>query len=585
MAHLIPKSFIQDIVARTDIIHIIGSRLELKKRGNTHTCRCPFHDEKTPSFTVSQSKQFYYCFGCGAHGNVIGFLMEYDRLPFVDAVAHLAQQFGLSIPTEANNEDTEKQRALYSILDQAQKIYQQQLSQSSVATDYLKSRGLSGEITKQFDIGYAPDSWDFLYHSLGTESDAIRALTTAGMLIEKNPEKYYDRFRNRIMFPIRDLRGKTIGFGGRVLNQDLPKYLNSPETPIFHKNQTLYGLYEANQKNRELKRILVVEGYLDVISLAQYGITDVVATLGTALNVKHLQILLRYTNTIIFCFDGDAAGQKAASRALTISLPLLHDGLDFKFLFLPEKEDPDSLIRKIGREAFESHIAKAESLADVFFSQLQSDFPPQTIAGKAAFAKEAHRLLQTMPNGIYQNLMLEKLKQELTLSSEQMSPLNQNQGSKTAPVLKKAMSIRLPKSGERLSPALLAIYLLLQNAALATQAEIFLTTSWHESTSEINLLIELLKYFCEHSSQTLSDLLAEIQDEEKRDVIARIAVYTLPIPTSGMLAEFQGALSRLIEKNEARQLSCLIEKAKTTGLTMEEKQLLKTGLTKNKILI
>src|SRR3990167_1709049 len=407
MKQLIPKSFIQDIIARTDIISIIESRIELKKRGHTHIAYCPFHSEKTPSFTVSSAKQFYYCFGCGAHGNAIGFLMEYDHLTFVDAVTDLANQLGITIPIETTDADSTNNDLFFTVLHNAQMLYQNELKKSQIAIDYLKKRGLTGSIAKKFGIGYAPNAWDFLSKQFPQKKEA---LILSGMLIKKNDgSQPYDRFRDRILFPIRDIRGRTIGFGGRTLTNDIPKYLNSPETPVFHKNQTLYGLYEVSQHHRKLNRALVVEGYLDVISLAQHGIHYAVATLGTALNTKHIQLLLRYTSHVIFCFDGDLAGQKAAWKALTLSLPLLRDGINFQFLFLPTTEDPDSCVRKIGKAAFEKLIDNATALPPVFFDQLEKEFPSNSIAGKAAFAKTANDHIATMPQGIYKNLLLDEL--------------------------------------------------------------------------------------------------------------------------------------------------------------------------------
>ncbi len=583
MKNHIPKAFIQDVVARTDIVSIIGARIELKKRGNTHTSCCPFHSEKTPSFTVSQNKQFYYCFGCGAHGNVIGFLMEYDRLSFLDAVTDLAKQLGLDIPIEENNIEAAQHNILFNLMEQAQKYFQKELPQSPAAIAYLKSRGLTGEICKQFGVGFAPDSWDFLCKSFNNIPETLSELTTAGMLVQKDSGGYYDRFRDRIMFPIRDLRGKTIGFGGRVLKDGIPKYLNSPETPIFHKNQTVYGLYEVNQANRELKKVLVVEGYLDVIALSQYGINYSVATLGTALNIKHIQTILRYTTNIIFCFDGDAAGKKAALRALTISLPLLRDGLDFKFLFLSEKEDPDSLIRKIGAEKFESLVNQAENLSDVFFSQLSLHFSIDTIAGKAAFAKEAHDLLQTMPDGIYKNLMLEKCASLLSLPAHSIAQLDKTPVKPSHPPISQSPIIALPKSGERLSPALLAICLLLQDAGLIKLSPDFLNLNIVSESPEVILLSELLKYFTDHPDNNLSDLLSEISDDSKRNFIARLAVYSINTPKKDIAAEFAGALQRLIEQNEKFELTTLINKSKTAELNIDEKKLLRDLLAKRHV--
>src|SRR3990167_6371449 len=498
--------------------------------------------------------------------------MEYDKLSFTDAVTDLAKQLGLEIPAEENNAELKLHRVLFQLMHQAQTYFQQALPQSQTAITYLKSRGLTGEICKQFGVGYAPDSWDFLCQSFDQRAETQLNLVTTGVLMKKTSGGYYDRFRDRIMFPIRDLRGKTIGFGGRVLKDGIPKYLNSPETPIFHKNQTVYGLFEANQANAGLKKILVVEGYLDVIALSQHGIRYSVATLGTALNIKHIQTILRYASQIIFCFDGDAAGRKAALRALTISLPLLRDGLDFKFLFLPENEDPDSLIRKIGYEKFELLIDQAENLADVFFSQLATQFSKDTIAGKAAFAKEAHHLLQTMPEGIYKNLMLEQCASFLSLSSQNISTLNKTTVLKPQPIIIRSTTIALPKAGERLSPILLAICLLLQDPMLVKLCDHFLNLN--TTLPEMILLSELVKYFIEYPEHNLGDLLSEISDESKRDLIAKLAIYPIQIPSDGIAAEFAGALQRIAEQNEKLELTNLINKSKTTELNSNEKQLL-----------
>lgn len=564
MKNLIPKSFIQDVVSRTDIISVIQSRIELKKRGGTHTACCPFHNEKTPSFSVSHAKQFYYCFGCGAHGNAIGFLMEYDHLSFVDAVTDLANQLGMTVPVEASELASENHDNLYALLKSAQTLYESELKKSQSAIAYLKNRGLTGQIAKTFAIGYAPNAWEFISHGLGKNKSDREALALAGLTIEKNPDHYYDRFRDRIIFPIRDTRGRTIGFGGRTLTNETPKYLNSPETPVFHKNQTLYGLYEMCQHHRKLTRVLVVEGYLDVISLAQHDIHNAVATLGTALNIKHIQILLRYTSDIIFCFDGDHAGRKAAWKALTISLPLLRDGLNFRFLFLPATEDPDSLIRKIGKDFFESHMNEAQPLSTVFFDELAKEFPADTIAGKAAFAKQATDYLNTMPQGIYKNLLFDQLASRMNMARDRLMP--------EKPIVH-APKKSLPKHNVRLTPAESAIQLLLHQPALASTVSLSSIVA-HELSDEKKLLIDLAQRCVQNPDLQVSELLFEMEDEAKRAMIAAIASYPMHIPLEGQAAELAGALARLHEQDQAHQLFQLIEKAKNAELDGEEKQLL-----------
>ncbi len=572
MKNRIPKNFIQEVVARTDIVAIIAARVELKKRGHTNIACCPFHSEKTPSFTVSQSKQFYYCFGCGAHGNAIGFLMEYDHLSFVDAVSDLANQLGMPIPLDASDSATDNHDHLYTLLYNAQTLYEQALKKSKTAIDYLKNRGLTGKIAKAFGMGYAPNAWEFLSHALAKNKEA---LATAGMLIEKNPGHYYDRFRDRILFPIRDVRGRTIGFGGRTLTDDIPKYLNSPETPIFHKNQTLYGLYETCQHHRKLQRALVVEGYLDVISLAQHDIHYAVATLGTALNAKHIQLLLRYTSDIIFCFDGDNAGRKAAWKALLFSLPLLRDGINFRFLFLPATEDPDSCVRKIGHESFEKLIDNATALPAVFFDELEKEFPINSMAGKAAFAKNANDYINTMPQGIYKNLLLDQLATTLNIARTDIAELS---------VKKNEVDISIPakpkRSRTQLNPVLAAIQLLLQQPSLAAHATQAPAFAYSEKTAEKMLLLDLIQRCTQNPNCHVGALLEMIDDDAQRATLVKIAALPLHIPAEGHAAEFIGALQRLHEQDQAHQLSHLIVKAKQSGLDAEEKQLLQLLLAK-----
>ncbi|BFM17882.1 DNA primase [Maricurvus nonylphenolicus] len=416
MAGLIPQPFIDDLLDRVDIVDVVDSRVKLKKTGKNYSACCPFHDEKTPSFTVSPDKQFYYCFGCGASGNALGFVLDYDRVSFPEAVEQLARLAGVEVPREAKPKDDPAERTrkrLYGLLEKADEYYQQQLRQHPAKhfpVNYLKNRGLSGAIAKDFGIGFAPPGWDNLMQTLGDSDETRKLLTEAGMLIEKPEDgRRYDRFRNRIMFPIRDIRGRIIGFGGRVLGDDKPKYLNSPETPVFHKGKELYGLYEARQAYRQLPRLLIVEGYMDVVALAQFEIRYACATLGTACGEDHLTRAFRYTSEIVFCFDGDEAGRKAAQRALENCLPTMEDGRHVKFLFLPDGEDPDTLVRQVGAEKFETMIEKAVPLEEFLFDAVSQDINIQTMDGRATLSKRVAPLLHRLPTGVFKELMFANL--------------------------------------------------------------------------------------------------------------------------------------------------------------------------------
>jgi len=396
MAGRIPQSFIDEVLNRTDIVEVIDTRVPLKKAGREFKACCPFHDEKTPSFTVSQVKQFYHCFGCGANGTAISFLMDYEHMEFVEAIEELARRAGLEIPKETSGGQSHAPSTLphYALLERVADYYQEQLRdhpQASRAVDYLKQRGLTGDIAARFGIGFAPPGWENLASALGANDTVHKQLLELGLTVERDKgDGAYDRFRDRIQFPIRDRRGRTIGFGGRVLDDSTPKYLNSSESPVFHKGQELYGLFEARRAVRKLERILVVEGYMDVVALAQFDINYAVATLGTATTHEHLERLFRTVPEVVFCFDGDRAGREAAWRALENTLPVLRDGREARFLFLPDGEDPDSLVRKIGKQALEQQIATATHLSDFFFDRLAAPLDINSIDGRA-------RLRQYLP--------------------------------------------------------------------------------------------------------------------------------------------------------------------------------------------
>ena len=426
MAGRIPQTFIDDLLDRVDIVDVVNGRVGLKKAGKNYKACCPFHEEKSPSFTVAQDKQFYYCFGCGAGGNALGFVMEFDRLDFLPAVEMLARNAGLEIPREAAQDPgiSKQKDSLYSILSESDLYFRQQLRKhagAATAVDYLKARGLSGQVAKQYGVGYAPPGWDNLLKAVGSDEQRTGLLHESGMLVVKPEEKkQYDFFRHRITFPIRDQRGRTVGFGGRVLDDSKPKYLNSPETPVFSKGRELYGLYEARQALKEIPCLIMVEGYMDVIALAQFEINNAVATLGTALTESHLQKIFRYTSEIVFCFDGDKAGRKAAARALDTAIPEMRDGVSAKFLFLPDGEDPDTMVRKLGKQDFMQQVDRAQPLSEFLFEQLSDGIDSSTADGKARLSKVCAPQINRIPQGVFRQLMLEELSSRTGISAENL---------------------------------------------------------------------------------------------------------------------------------------------------------------------
>ena len=448
MAGLIPQSFIDNLLGRTDIVDVVDQRVPLKKHGNNYTACCPFHQEKTPSFSVNQERQFYYCFGCGAGGNAIGFIMDFDKVDFPIAVETLAKDAGLEVPHEESRNQQRKTRidtSLYDVLSDANNYYQAQLRkhpQKQAVVDYLKTRGLTGKVAAKFSIGFAPPGWQNLLKELGTDNNKQKLLLDAGLILERNKDKsqsksqshgseydFYDRFRDRIMFPIRDSRGRVIAFGGRVLGDEKPKYLNSPETAVFQKSSELYGLYELKQSRDKFNKIILVEGYMDVIALSQMGVKNTVATLGTATNVRHLNKIFKQVSELIFCFDGDEAGSKAAWRALEVALPLMQDGRQIKFLFLPNGEDPDTYVRSIGQVQFLKKVNSATPLEDFLFEHLSADLDITTGEGKARLSNLAKTHLNKIPDGIYSRLMFEKLADLVGLPAQSIAQLYSNETS------------------------------------------------------------------------------------------------------------------------------------------------------------
>jgi DNA primase len=528
VAGLIPQNFIDDLIARSDIVEVINARVPLKRKGKEFTACCPFHNEKTPSFTVSQNKQFYYCFGCHAKGNVIGFLMDYEHLSYIDAIESLAADQHLDVPHEDNSlpgQNKQDNQPFYDILKKASELFQQQLKSSERAVNYLKQRGLSGEIAKKFKIGYAPDGWDFLTSHLGKSPDNLNSLIKTGLIVNKENNKTYDRFRDRIIFPITDQRGRIIGFGGRILDQGEPKYLNSPENTVFHKGFELYGLYECKQALRKIDRIIVVEGYMDVVALAQHGINYAVASLGTATTTEQIQKTFRTTHEIIFCYDGDSAGKKAAWRALENTLSEIRDGMIAKFLFLPEKEDPDTMVRREGKDAFEQRIKNAATLSEFLFEHLKAESDLSTQEGKAQLANKANKLIQKMHNSLFKDLLIEELSSLVGLSHQHL----ESKISSADEVKKPVPKVVKPVRGQQVqnNKTRIAIALLLQNPVLASHYKVP-DNFKNAFTKGLPLLYELHKTIESNTEISSAALLERFRDSEHEKALQLLSMLQTP---------------------------------------------------------
>lgn len=569
----IPQAFIDEVIHRTDLVELVKARISLKKAGQTYMANCPFHEEKTPSFHVHPIKQFYHCFGCGVNGNALTFVLNYDRLDFLDALETLANKVGLELPERADDADKHQTKEFLHTLREAAKFYYRQLPKSATAKAYLQQRGLTKESVRQYAIGYAPPGWDSLISALGQLPETRQLLLKTGMLIEKQGRQYYDRFRDRLMFPIRNLRGQVIGFGGRTLGNETPKYLNSPETPLFHKGTELYGLYEARQANKDLANIIIVEGYMDVIALAQFGVQNAVATLGTATTTQHIQRLFRYTNDVIFCFDGDNAGQKAAIRALETALPVIHDGYSIAFIHLPADEDPDSYIRKHGLEAWQNLVANATPMAEVLFQHLSHNIDVHSIAGKAKFAHATSVLLENMPQGVYQQLLREEMAQRVGLSAQDI----ETKVKREPPVIKRAepplSPLEIPKNVRS------AITLLLHQPDLAIKLEISEQIR-SSSLAGIELLLQIADIIHNQPTITTGGLLSYFDNQDERALLGELAATEPLIPTTAWLNELTGSLNRITETTKELAINELMQKASTEGLSEAEKAKLKDLLSK-----
>jgi len=568
MAGKIPQSFIDDLLVRTDVVDIIDSRVTLKKKGKDYMACCPFHGEKTPSFSVSREKQFYYCFGCGASGSALSFLMDYEHLGFVEAIEMLASQAGMEVPREEGDEHQPRVNyaPLYEQLEASSLFFRDQLRnhpQAQRAIDYLKGRGLSGEITTAFGVGFAPAGWDNLIKHVGDDPAKQQALTTTGMVIEKDDGKRYDRFRDRIMIPILDKRGRVIAFGGRVLDSEDKgaKYLNSPETPIFHKGHELYGLYQARKALRDIPRLLVVEGYMDVIALAQFGVRYAVATLGTATTSEHLEQLFRATNEVVFCFDGDRAGRAAAERALKNALPVIREGREAKFLFLPDGEDPDSLIRSEGQDNFETRVKKAVPLSQFLLENLTNQADIQSVDGRARLLELARPLFTKFSPGIYRDLITDQLGKLAEMDPDRLAGHLYKQGQSSAnaeaaaPQRKPQHVAARTRSDNKILGRI--IQCLLHKPSLAAMAgePADLISSGEPG---VEILVELLGLLQAQPTLSTAAIVEHWRDKPAGARMAELAGQSLLLDDeAAIMMEFEAMLNSLNKQGQRRKLQAL----------------------------
>ncbi len=557
----IPDAFIDDLLARSDIVEVVGSRVPLKRQGKEYSARCPFHDERSASFTVSPTKQFYHCFGCGAHGTAISFLMNYDRLEFLDAVDELAKRVGMEVPRDTQPRTAQQQddsRELYAALDAATRFFQKSLEGSDTARAYLDQRGVDEENRTRFAIGYAPDGYSALKDALGKDERRMKLLDRAGLFSKNDRGHVYDKFRDRVMFPIFDRRGRVIAYGGRVMEKDDgPKYLNSPETALFHKGRELYGLWQVRQANQKIERLIVVEGYMDVVSLFQFGVTQAVATLGTATTPDHAELLFRNAPDVFFCFDGDAAGRRAGWRALESVLPRMKDGRQAFFLFLPDGEDPDTIVRKEGKEGFDERLKQATPLSQFFFDELTREVNMGTLDGKARLAERARPMLAQIPDGAFGDLMKQQL---ATLTGLGAKPA-------VAPVSRPPARAVAP--AQRRSLVRAAIAILLQQPSLA------MTLEGHHFSGlrlpGVELLIELLTLVEQRPDISTGALLEHFEGREEQESLHKLAAQTLPGDEAMWNQELHDAVAQLEKQLLLQRLEELQAKQRQQGLDDTDK--------------
>lgn len=565
MTGLIPQPFIDELLSRTDLVELIDGYVPLKKRGNSYLACCPFHNEKTPSFNVVAKKQFYHCFGCGASGNSISFVMNYLNQNFIEAVETLAARVGMQVPRDNHGEKTKQSLSLYQLLAKVSQHYQHHLKNTPEAISYLRQRGLTGEIAKKYQLGFAQAGW----HALEQQFKAQRSdLITTGMLIKKDDGSTYDRYRQRIMFPIHDRHGRIIGFGGRAIEaEQKPKYLNSPETIIFQKNRELYGLHQVLQNNPPPDTILIVEGYMDVIVLAQHGIDNAVAALGTATSTYHIQLLSKHARQLIFCFDGDEAGRQAAWRALENTLSQLNSGLDASFIFLPEGHDPDSLVREEGSDQFKARLKQALPLSQFFFDTLIKGIDLRRSAGKSQLIQKVKPYLQTMTDGPYKQILIDELARLTHIENHRLMHMLEDK-KEQAPLSQKTITR---------SPIRLAIALLVQNPEIYQQAKAHMPSMVLDGEGQ-GILQQLLNQVAASPSMNTASLIELWRGTDFFDSLNRLAGWDHQVPQEALSREFIDILQFLHKQNFENKIAQYIAKSRKEGLTVSEKLVLQTML-------
>ena len=586
MSGLIPQHFIDDLIARADIVDVLSKRIDLKKAGKEFKAVCPFHNDKNPSLTISPLKGFYHCFSCGAHGTALGFLMEYENLNFVEAVESLASELGVEVPYENKGNPIKKNDDLFLLMNTIQKKFQNNLKINAKAIQYLKKRGIDGKTAKKYKIGYAEKGWSNILDTFGSSDSDIKSLLKLGLIIKKENNKgYYDRFRDRIIFPIRDNRGRFIGFGGRIFEGDQPKYLNSPETPIFHKGRELYGLYECQKSMRVIEKVIVVEGYMDVIGLSQNGVEYSVASMGTATTDDHFTRLFRLSDTICFCFDGDQAGYLAAWRALENSLSHLKDGRQIKFVFLPDGEDPDSYIRKNSTGNFEKLLNNGTDLSDFMIQRTSEDIDLKSVDGKARLAERIKPLINRMPRGIFKELIIEKLSALVGLSAKKL----EQSISEDKITNKRKSSFNYAPRRKNINTK--------KDSPSVIKKSISLILNYPEAVKEISniefvnykkpgikILIKLLKNISDEPDMNTAALIERWREDDEGKYLSKLAINLFPKNEEfDAEEELNNCLAQITKNFYNERINSLIKKQADNQLTSDEKVELKEIIHKNKI--
>jgi DNA primase len=572
MSDRIPQDFIDELVQRVDIDEIIGNRIDIKKAGKEYKANCPFHGEKTPSFTVSPEKGFYHCFGCGAHGTALGFLMEYERLTFIEAIEELAKVVGIDVPkTKEDKIKNKKNNSLKELLSEVSIHFTSNLSQSKEAINYLKNRGIDGKNAKNFSLGFSNNSWSEILDKFGSSEKNKQRLLDAGLIIKKDDGGFYDRFRNRIMFPIKDNRGDILGFGGRIIGNDEPKYLNSPETTLFKKGELLYALFESKEAINKTKSVIIVEGYTDVIALHKYGFNNVLATLGTATTEFHIRKMFRTIDEIIFCFDGDKAGYKAALKAMELSLPIIKTNKEVNFLILDKGQDPAEMMENNGPDDFKTALKNAYSLDQFLIEVMRDNYNIETVKGKANAIENGMSLLSKVKEGIYKDLLIENFSNEFKLNKNQIKRFYEDQNQKIS-IGKRFSKNRQGNKNAELRPSLIkqAISILLHYPNLLKDVKIEDHLN-HIDEKGIDILKKIIALTQSKDKIRLATILEHFQDKIIRQHLHNLSLETLMLKESEIQNEFQDILNRLYTLNNKTEMKKLLKKASQNNLSDIEK--------------